>query len=83
MSMKNLYTEARPGEGRAGGTKKEGTHRDFPSDCSDPLLGNKWGKENNKFFGDFGSPECVPCTQHMDPMNQVMQYKQDPNPRNS
>jgi hypothetical protein len=76
MSMENkkLNTE---------NTEENGLHRKFLSVNSFSFQENKWGKENNKSFGDFGSPQCIPCTQHEDPMNQVMQYKQDSNPRNS
>ena len=81
MDMQKLYTEARPGLGRAGDTERNGTHREFPSDNSNFVSANKWGKENLKFFGDFGSPQYIPCTKSEEQLSQVMQYKQDPNPR--
>lgn len=81
MDMQKLYTEARPGLGRAGDTERNGTHREFPSDNSNFVSANKWGKENLKFFGDFGSSPCLPCTKNEDQLSAYPQDKQDPNPR--
>jgi len=64
MEMQKLYTEARPGWGRAGDTERNRTYREFPSENSTFVSINKWGKENLKFFGDFGSPRCIPCTKN-------------------
>jgi hypothetical protein len=95
MSIKNLYTEARPGWVGPGDTENIGTHREFHLDNSNSLLVNKWGKENNKFSGDFGSSPCLPsrlpsrsggsggnpCTKNEDQLSAYPQDKQDPNPR--
>jgi hypothetical protein len=72
MSSKNQYTE---------GTENNGTHREFLLDNSNSLIGNKWGKENNKFFRDFGSSPCLPSTKNEDQLIAYPQDKQDPNPR--
>ena len=81
MSMENkkLNTE---------NTEENGLHRKFLSVNSYSFQENKWGKENNKFFGDFGSIPCLPsrsggnpCTKSEDPLNTYPQDKQDPNPR--
>lgn len=69
MDSEKAYTE---------NTEQIGTHREILFDNFNSLQGNKWGKENHKFFRDFGSSPCLPCTKNED---QVMQYKQDPNPR--
>jgi hypothetical protein len=72
MSITNLYTD---------GAETNGTHRKFHHDEWRSFRGNKWGKENNKFFGGFGSPQCIPCIKSEEQLSQVTQYKQDPNPR--
>jgi hypothetical protein len=82
MDYKKLFTE---------NTEESGIHREFLLENSNSLLGNKWGKENNKFFADFSSPPClpsrsggsggIPCTNSEEQLNQVTQSKQDPNPR--
>jgi hypothetical protein len=74
MSMENkkLNTE---------NTEENGLHRKFLSVNSYSVQENKWGKENNKFFGDFGSIPCNPCTKSEDQLNEYPQDKQDPNPR--
>jgi hypothetical protein len=82
MEMEKTNTEARPGLGRAGDTEQIGTHREILFDDFNSSPGNKWGKEKNKFFGDFGSPQCIPCTKSEDQLNKFSQDKQNPKPRN-
>jgi len=64
MPNKNLYTE---------NTEENGLHRGFLSINSNFLHGNKWGKENFKFFGDFGSPRCLPCTKNEEQLGKFTQ----------
>jgi hypothetical protein len=56
-------------------------HREIIFDYSNSLLGNKWGKENYKFFREFGSIPCDPCTKDESQLSAYPQDKQDPNPR--
>ena len=81
MEMEKAYTEARPGLGRAENAEQIGTHREILFDNFNSLPGNKWGKENHKFFRDFGSSPCLPCTKNEDQLSAYPQDKQDPNPR--
>jgi hypothetical protein len=69
MPKKNLYTE---------NTEGNGIHREFLLDNSNSLLGNKWEKENHKFFGEFGSSPCLPCTKSEDQMGAYPQDKKNP-----
>jgi hypothetical protein len=66
MSIKSLFRE---------GTQENGTHRKFHHSEWRIIRGNKWGKENIKFLGDFGSLECIPCPKSADHLSQVTQDK--------
>lgn len=66
---------------RTENTEENGLHREFFFVNSNSLHGNKWGKENYKFFDEFGSFPCNPCTKSEDQLSHYSQDKQDPNPR--
>jgi hypothetical protein len=72
MEYKKLYTE---------NTEESEIHREFLFLNSNSLPGNKWGKEKHKFFGEFGSFLCNPCTKSEDQLSTYPQDQQDPNPR--
>ena len=86
MEYKKLYTE---------NTEENGRHREFLFVNSNSFHGNKWGKENHKFFGEFGSFPCLPsrlpsrsggsggnpCTKSEDQLSTYPHNKQEPNPR--
>jgi hypothetical protein len=69
MVNKNKYTE---------NTETIGTHREFLLDNSNSTLGNKWEKDNQKFFSEFGSSPCLPCTKSEDQLGAYQQDKKDP-----
>jgi hypothetical protein len=70
MEMEKMYTET---------TEPIGIHREILLDNFNSLPGNKWEKENYKFFGEFGSSPCNPCTKNE---NQLSAYQQDKQDRN-
>jgi len=72
MEYEKPYTE---------NTEEIGMHREIFFDYSNSLLGDKWGKENYKFFSEFGSIPCNPCTKDEDQLGAYPEDKQDPNPR--
>ena len=62
--MEKLFAEA---------TQTTEAHRKILLGNINFLLENKWGKENHKFLGEFGSFPCIPCTKNEEQLSSPVQ----------
>jgi hypothetical protein len=69
MAMKKACTEF---------TEENRSHRELLLENSNPTLGNKWEKDNHKFFGEFGSSPWLPCTKSEDQLGAYPQDEKNP-----